>query len=237
MKKEVVKPSNLIHIAHNMSLLQAQLWDFILAQIDPEDIAAHEFHQISMPTIMKFLGNTRNNKHVKGILEDMATISTHTLINKDGDNKWGCFQLFSSASVIDNVLHFSYDKAIKKYIIDSRVYSRVNLSMVRKFDCKYSLFLYELCYDYRKIGQTPYLKLKIFCQYMGIENGCYQDFSSLNYYVVKKAIEEVNEKSDLFVKSVYQTEGRKITEIKFSVSIKYRTSLSKLERLKRALEC
>ncbi|MCA9507903.1 MAG: replication initiation protein [Myxococcales bacterium] len=235
MKKEVVKPSNLIHIVHNMSLLQAQLWDFILAQISPEELVAQEFHQIPISTIMRFLGNTRNSKHVKVILEEMAQISTHTLINKSGSAEWGCFQLFSSARVVDNVLHFSCDKITKDLMVDRIHYSRINLSMVRKFDCKYSLFLYELCCDYKNIGQTPHLKLGTFRQYMGVQDECYQDFSLLNYYVIKKAIEEVNEKSDLFVNPVYQTDGRKITEIKFEVLYKNGLNTSKFRRIKRAI--
>ncbi|MBS1988855.1 replication initiation protein [Candidatus Dependentiae bacterium] len=220
MEKEIIKPSNLIHIVHNFSLMQAQLWDFILAQTPREEILTKEFHQLSISRIMKFLGNTRNNKHVKATLEDMGTIFTYILIKKEMHKDVGSFPLFSSVSIVDNVFNYSYDEVIKKFFVELKCYSYINLLMVRKFDCKYALFLYQLCCDYKKVAQTPYLTLKTFCQYMGLEDGSYQDFSSLNCYVVKKAIEEVNEKSNFFVKAIYQIQGRKITEIKFEVLCK-----------------
>lgn len=236
MKNEVVKPSNLIHIVHNLSLLQAQLWDFILAQTPSEEILTKDYHQLPISTIMKFLDNTRNSKHVKVLLEEMGTIFTYTLIKKDSSEDWGCFPLFSSASVVDNVFIYSYPAALKNAIANPSVYSCINLSMVRKFDRKYALFLYSLCFDYKNILQTPWLTLRQFCDYMGVKAERYADFSALNYHVVKKAVAEVNAKSDLVVRAIYQTTLRKTTDIKFAVLRKDGVKKASMKRFEHALK-
>jgi hypothetical protein len=160
MEDEIVKPSNVIHIVHNVSLLQAQLWDFILSRTPPDQIINKPVHQLPISAIIKFLGNTRNHKHIKAILEEMEAIFTYTLLKKDDTQDWGCFPLFASAKVVNNIFVYSYPAVIKKAFASQGPYSSINLSMVRKFDCKYALFLYSLCLDYKNIRQTPWLTIK-----------------------------------------------------------------------------
>lgn len=233
MKKEVVvndfiKPSNAIHLAHNFSLMQILLWDFILSKTSQEDIALQEYHTISMATLVKFLGNTRNIQHIKKSLESMSSVITYPVINKDGE-EWGCFPLFSHAFIENGKFEYSYSRMIKKFLASPTVYSRINLSTLVKFDCKYGLFLYQLCLDYQNVIFTPWFSLEKFCLYMGVSSQSYTGFNVLNYHVIKKAIAEVNKKSDLFVRAEYQRDFRKNRAIRFVV---YRKDFLRQKRLK-----
>jgi plasmid replication initiation protein len=235
MKYEVLKASNAIHVAHNFSLLQGQLWTLILLTTPPEDILTKDIHQIPISKIMKLLGKTRNEKYVKALLEEMSSIVTRCVINKVRENKageplededdqdWGDFPLFEYAIVKDNIFQYSYSQSIRKDLASPQCYSYINLLMLRKFSCKYSMFLYELCFDYKNVSQTKWLTIDLFCQYMGINRDSYESFGMLNYHVIKKAVQEVNDKSDLLISPVYQYNqfnSRKIEAIKFSVESK-----------------
>jgi hypothetical protein len=169
MGEEVVKPRSLIHIAHNVSLLQMQLWDFILSKTPQDKIINESVHQIAISEIVKFLGNTRNRKHIEVLLEEMATIHTYSISLSTVDH--GRFPFFSSTSIENGILSYTYPTAVKKAFASQGPCSSANLSMLRKFDCKYALFLYSLCLDYKNLKQTPQLTLQQFYQYMGIESG------------------------------------------------------------------
>jgi plasmid replication initiation protein len=71
---------------------------------------------------------------------------------------------------------------------------------------------------------------------MGIDSGRYADFNALNYHVVKKAVAEVNKKTDLIVKAKYQTDKRKIAEIRFAVLSKTGFVKARLDNFVRVLE-
>jgi plasmid replication initiation protein len=227
MDDEILKPSTLIHIAHNISLLQAQLWDFIFFRTPIEKIIDEQEHQLPISEIINFLGNTRNRKHVQALLEEMAKIFSYAILKKSGQD-WGCFPLFSSACVDGGIFKYSYPLVIKKAFASYGPYSTMKLSMLRKFDCKYALFLYPLCFDYKNTLQTPWFTLQQFYQYMGIQDGSYSDVGALNYHVVRKAVAEVNKKSDLMIKPKYQIVNRKTTEIKFAVLVKEGIAKAKL---------
>lgn len=227
----LLKPSKLIHIAHNLSLLQSQLWDYILSQTSREEILTQSgMHQISIAKILKFLGNTRNTNHVQHVLVDMHRKSTYTVITKDGSDR-GAFMLFNYAYVKDGIFYYSYDPIVAKFIVSKlEHYTRINLSTVLKFDSRYALFLYQLCLDFHATAQTPWLNIETFCNYMCIDVDRYESFAALNYDIIKNAIKEVNQRSELIIKPVFQNVtgdvfkkinyGKKIAATKFMVRTK-----------------
>jgi plasmid replication initiation protein len=238
MKNELIKASNAIHIAHNLSLLQAQLWDFILAQTPQEEILSPDNlqHQLSLAIMLKFLGNTRNSNYLKTVLESMSSVVTYTVINKDG-NEWGMFPLFTHAQVRGGIFYYEYPATVKRFLGEPHLYmySRINLSTLRKFACKYSMFLYQLCLDYKNVMQTPTLPLEKFCAYMGVSLDSYESFSLLNFHVIKRATREVNKKTELVIKAIYQRDGKKTEAIKFSVLDKEGISKRKIAYFMRSI--
>ena len=142
---------------------------------------------------------------------------TRPVINRES-REWGEFPFFATACVKQRIFYYSYPDSIKEYLARPTFSSRIKLSEIRAFDSKYSLFLYYLCFDYVYVGQTPSLNLEIFYTYMGITQASYPDFSSLNCHVIKKAVNEVNEKSDIIVRFKRQRTGSKVVAVKFMVA-------------------
>ena len=71
--------------------------------------------------------------------------------------------------------------------------------------------------DYKGVNQTPWMELEKFKEYMGIERDQYPQFKELNKFVIKKAIKEINAKTDLWVEVEYKREKRKIVALKFLI--------------------
>jgi hypothetical protein len=97
------------------------------------------------------------------------------------------------------------------------------LSMQNRFNSKHSLALYELCVDYfiqkQGKGETPWITIDDFKKLMSVQNEKhYLIFKNMNRYVLKESVNEINEKSDLFVKVEYKKQVRKVIAIKFKIA-------------------
>jgi len=80
-----------------------------------------------------------------------------------------------------------------------------------------------LCVDYfikkQGKGETPWISIEDFKKLMGLENDKYcQEYKRLNNFVIKKAVKEVNEKSDIFIAVDVKKESRRIVALKFNIS-------------------
>jgi hypothetical protein len=204
MKNELQKPSNLIHIVHTHTLMQFKSWDFILAQTPRDDILAGKTHSISLACILHFLDNTRNHAHLIKLLESMASITTFTVIDKQGNSiKREPFNLFQNAVVKDSIFYYKYPCAIKQYFHAHEPYCLIDLSILRKFDCKYSSFLFQYCLDYLDASITPWLTVEQFYIYMGINEKKYPR-GQLKYHVIDKAIKKIGGVTHLRVRAQYK---------------------------------
>jgi hypothetical protein len=66
-------------------------------------------------------------------------------------------------------------------------------------------------------GETPFISIEDFRKLLGLKENEYKRYKDLSLYVIKKAIKEINEKSDLFVEVKQNKIGRRVTEIKFYI--------------------
>lgn len=84
----------------------------------------------------------------------------------------------------------------------------------------YSIRLYELLAQWKKIQNTPIFKIDIFRGQMGLEVGEYKTMSNFKTYVLESAIKEINEKTDLKISYEQYKKGRTIVGFSFKVETK-----------------
>ena len=103
-----------------------------------------------------------------------------------------------------------------------RIYTKLNLRLQNQFTSKYALVLWELCFDYfdttREKGETPFIPLETYRELMGLQTDDYTTFKSLNQWVIKPAIKEINDLTDYHVEVEQKRLGRKIAELKFRIT-------------------
>lgn len=215
-KHEVIKATGAIQISHTITLVQQQLWNFLLAHAYP-DFDKKDEYTISISKIMAYLANSRNEEHIKESLKGLAIRVEYNILGKDNKERWGIFHLLESVEIHNGACTYSYSARLKELLNNPTVFAKISLLVQKKFDCKYALFLYELAVDYKSVGQTPWLKIAKFRQYMGLEEHEYPSFSLLSFHVIKKAIKEINKKSDLIIEPEYGRVGRTVTALKFSI--------------------
>jgi len=121
------------------------------------------------------------------------------------------------------VIWYTWGKYLREKLCNPTMYAKINLAIQSRFKSKYSLVLYELCVDYfikkQGKGETPWINIEDFKKLMGVENDKYcQEYKRLNDFVIKKAVKEVNEKSDIFVAIDVKKEARKVVALKFHIA-------------------
>ena len=220
-KKEVIKHSAAIQISNEVNLLQRRAWNVLLANAFDE-LDKKEEYQISIRDLSKYLKyDSKNTKHLKQLLKDLTqTTIEWNVLGKDG-NQWGVAALLAEAEIINGVCFYSYGARFRKRLHNPTMYAKISLSLQNRFDSKHSLALYELFVDYFniKIGysETPFISIQEFRKLLGLKTEEYKKFRDLNFYIIKKALKEINAKSDLFVEVKQEKKGRKVTGLKFCI--------------------
>ncbi len=143
------------------------------------------------------------------------------VLGKDGATEWGASSLLAEVKIINGVCHYAYGPTMRSRLYNPSMYARISLSLQNQFKSKHSLALYELFVDYfdakRHCGETPVISVDDFRHLLGLQENEYAAFKDLNKSIIKKAITEINAKSDLFVDVEYRKQGRSIVAVKFFI--------------------
>lgn len=175
-------------------------------------------YYISFAYLKKLSGvASPNNSEFYSHLESMMRIQMRAnFFEKDKNKEWSAFNLLAGASMSGPDLVFSFPHQVDETLVEPDLYTVLDMSIARSLKNKYALTLYELAYDYRKVGM-PTMSVGQFRELFGVADE-YMSFKDLNKHVIKKAVEEVNSKSDIFVTADTRKEnGKTVSSIKFNI--------------------
>ena len=220
---EVIKASPAIQIQSKISLLQRRTWNVLLANAYNE-LPNKDIHSVSMVELAAKLGfGDGNQEYLKGVLRSLRSCEVEwNLLNKDKKQVWGIASLLASAEIENGVCTYGFAPHLRRLLYNPRVYAKLNLHLQNRFTRKYALVLWEVCFDYfdttRGQGETPFIPLQTFRELMAIEENDYTTFKSLNQWVIKPAIKEINAVTDYLVEVEQKRLGRRIAELKFRIT-------------------
>ena len=220
---EVIKASPAIQIQSKISLLQRRAWNVLLANAYNE-LPNKDIHSVSMVELAAKLGfGDGNQEYLKGVLRSLRSCEVEwNLLNKDKKQVWGIASLLASAEIENGICTYGFAPHLRRLLYNPRVYAKLNLHLQNRFTRKYALVLWEVCFDYfdttRGQGETPFIPLQTFRELMAIEEDDYTTFKSLNQWVIKPAIKEINAVTDYLVEVEQKRLGRRIAELKFRIT-------------------
>ena len=211
-----------IHISNRLTLTQRKASNVLLFNAY-ENLLTERVHRIRVKDLAEAIGfNTNNLEPLKEALKTLArTVLEWNILDESGAHEeWGATTLLAQAVIKNGHCIYAYSPDLCEKLYRPEIYALLNLSIQRKFSSGYALALYENCLRYRRVGTTGWILLKNLKQLLGIgvEDSYYQDFRKFNDKVIKPAVRQVNESSDLFLETEYQREHRKITAVRFQVS-------------------
>ena len=109
-----------------------------------------------------------------------------------------------------------FDDRLKPHLLKLREsFTTYQLCYVLALKSKYAIRMYELfqCYLFRKEFSLTLEELKTMLKI----NDKYEQYAELNRNVIKKAVDEINEFTDLIIKYKPYREGKKIVGIQFTL--------------------
>ena len=220
---EVIKASPAIQIQSKISLLQRRAWNVLLANAYNE-LPDKEIHSVSVVELAAKLGfGDGNQEYLKEMLRSLRSCEVEwNLLNKDNKQEWGVAGLLAEVRLADGICFYQFPHTLRLKLHNPRVYAKLNLRLQNQFKSRYALVLWEVCFDYydteRDQGETAFIPLKIFRELMGLEADDYTTFKSLNQWVIKPAIKEINDLTNYLVEVEPKRLGRKIAELKFRIT-------------------
>ena len=219
---EVIKASPAIQIQSRISLLQRRAWNVLLANAYNE-LPDKDIHTVSVVELAAKLGfGDGNQEYLKEVLESIVDCKVEwNVLNKDNKQVWGIAGLLASVEIEEGVCSYEFPKPLRLKLHNPRVYAKLNLRLQNRFTSRYALVLWEVCFDYfdadRGKGETPFIPLETFRELMGVEAYEYTTFKSLNQWVIKPAMKEINDLTDDHVEVEHKRLGRRIGELKFRI--------------------
>ena len=220
---EVIKASPAIQVQSKMTLLQRRAWNVLLANAYNE-LPNKEIHSISVGELAAKLGfGDGNQEYLKEMLRSLRSCEVEwNLLDKDKVEEWGVASLLAEARIRDGICTYAYPPYLRTKLHSPRIYTKLNLRLQNQFSSKYALVLWEVCFDYfdteRDQGETPFISLEIFRELMGLETNDYTTFKSLNQWVIKPAIKEINALTNYHIEGERKRVGRRIAELKFRIT-------------------
>ena len=220
---EVIKASPAIQIQGKITHLQRRVWNVLLANAYNE-LPDKEIHSVSVAELAAKLGYESNDLvYLKETLEALVDFTVEwNILGKDKkDDEWGVAALLAEAKIKNGICSYAFAPTLRHKLHNPRIYTKLNLRLQNEFKGQYALILWEVCFDYfdtdRDKGETPFIPLETFRELMGIEADGYITFKSLNQWVIKPAVKEINALTNYHVEVETKRIGRKIGELKFRI--------------------
>lgn len=223
MRNEVIKHSAAIQISNRLTLLQRRLFNILLGNAYAE-LPYADTHSLSADDICQTLGyESKNIRHLKSSLKGlMTTVVEWNILGKDdGVEEWQASTLLANAGLTNGVFTYSYSPYLREKLYNPEYYAKISLSLQNNFKSTHSLALYELLldfYDHRKpISRSRYITILEFRKLLGIASGMYKEFKVLKRDIISKALDEINDISDIHAEIIFKRVGRSIGKMQFII--------------------
>jgi hypothetical protein len=220
--KQVIKHSGATHISNSITLTQRQAWNVMAEKARP-NLEKQLMHEIKVAEMMHYLNlNSHNQEYLKETLRALVScIIEWNILGKDKINTWGVMGMLSQVTIQDGVIKYAFPPELCERLRQTNMYAKLELQIQQRIDSKYGQALWELCVDAydqsRATGETAPIPLETFRKLMGVPEGAYPEFKTLNARVIHEALKVVNVVTDFSVEAEFHYQSRKVTSIKFRV--------------------
>ena len=213
--KSVIKHSSVIAISNQISLLQRKLFNYLVghAYIDLGDKDIFEININALTANLWF--NSNNHKYLKQSLKDLiAVVVEFNVLAKDKD-PWSASSLLASVEFDKWVCYYAFSPVLRSKLHQPNIYAKLDMSLMKLFQSKYSLCLYELFVDYKNIRQTPVINIKDLRLLLWVWDK-YEEFKRLNAKVIAPALAEINDIIWFKITATFKRDLKRVVWVKFN---------------------
>ncbi len=224
---EIKKHSSLVQMSHLGTLMERKVMNALIWIAKDELKRQPEQRSFRCDIgLVRHLGGLKDGKNndLKAALRNLRNNPIeYNIFNKD-KKEWGVFSFLAEVKISEEGrgkptwISFEFPTSIWQAVKHPEMYVRLNLLILRDLNSKHSVALYEFLIDYLKIGKFI-CSIAQFRALMGIQEGKYSNFTMLKKRALDNPVQEVNAKTDLQVSYELEKVGRKVTAIRFDMSL------------------
>lgn len=215
----VTQANNLIEARHNNPLTarEQKIILTMVSGIEPQDEDFKDY-SISLKNFSEMLGLEGSTKYTE-IKEIMKSLMEKTVEIPSKNGGWLLTHWVSSAEYVngEGIIKLSFSPKLKPYMLQLKdQFTSYRLSNVLSLNSTYSIRLYELMKKWQHLGrwENPVEELKL---KFGVPKDSYSRYNHFKTRVILRAVEEVNEKTDLFIDFKEIKKGRSVERIEFII--------------------
>lgn len=218
-KNMVAKGHSLVRAKGKMGALEQKIALSVISLIDKEDADFQESYQVDVKDIIKLTGTTDKNFY-KVVKETASALMDRKILieeeMEDGKKKYFEARYLSSAEHIEGsgTITVTMEKKLKPYLIQLKAFTQYQLKNVLKMKSGYAIKIYELLKQWPKKNSLV-METKQLREILGIEEDEYERFFDFEKRVLKSAIKEINNNTDIKVNYEKVKSGRSIEKITF----------------------
>lgn len=231
---ELTLHSGIAHMTYKLDAMGVKTWFYLVSRVfDYLENSTQKIFTIPTKDLFDYLG-TRNYDHINKILSEIQdTKIKFNIFGKNQKENWISTVLLSTVGIQDGQVIFEIPLFLQqKLLAFKEMFVIINLMLLRDFRSKYALSLYIILTDFviKNVGKTEKtFTLKELRELFDIEDKKYTEYKEFHKFVLKKAVEEINSTSSLYVTyEPYKKENKKIISIKFTFRIKKELETKKI---------
>lgn len=221
----VVKSNALIESKGKMTALEQKLILSVISEITPDD-QVFGVYEVSLSEFQRHLGTA--TKHFYDEVQKAATSLLRRVINvesvENGKRKFLAMTYISSAEYVEGEgkIKISFDPKMKPYLLELKsCFTQYQLKNIMTLKGSHSIRIYELLKQYENMRpRKRELEIAELKRILGIEKK-YSVFADFEKRILISAIEEINEKTDIWVTYKKIKKGRAIDRILFEFEKKH----------------
>jgi len=155
--------------------------------------------KIDLTTLKELIGDhSTNNIQLKDNIKALQKIIVeYNVLQKNKEVTWGSFPLLAGAEIKNGMVTFNFAFQVLNLIKNPQMYVVLDLKILKNLSSKHSITLYEICKDWIETPTMPRWGIDTFKKAMDIDPSKYQNFTDFRRFVLDKAMEEINEKTDI----------------------------------------
>jgi len=227
------KYAGAVHIGADLTLYQRRAFNVLLFWAMPE-MPKTTRHEIDLDELAWGMGLERASQRTQRLIENLdkmmeARVVWNLLDEKGGLEEWESATLLPYVKVSrrDRKVTYEFTLAFQERVYNPSEFAEIALRMQRVFRSEHALALYENTRRFLVQGETPWIPIDTFRTLMGVHDKPYYDeYKYLNARLIKPAMQQVNESSDIQLRLKTRRKSRVVADLKFLVSENPQMSLS-----------
>lgn len=218
-----------VHVAGDLNLIERKIINVLLLNAY-DNLLTQEEHTISIALLCKMIGwkSSKAYDELKKAIRRIKAIviDFDVLHDSDKPSEWTATSPVGEATLSGGLCTYSYGPRLRAKLANPDIYAVINMNIQRKFQSAYALALYENCIRFRKVGSTGWIAVDDWRRLFGVAKftadkqpipSAYDSFKVFSAKVIKTAVAEVNQVSNIIVSPEYQKQGRNVTHIRFVI--------------------